>query len=375
MLKTILRYGFFALGLLLWALPARTQYVTNGSAANIGTNCYQLTSANNFLAGSVWYLNKVDISEPFELYCDIFLGCQDADGADGIAFVLQPISTSIGIAGEGLGVQGVVPSFIVEMDTWQNTNQNDPFEDHIAIMKNGVVNHASTNNLAGPVSILPGNANIEDCAYHKFRISWNPDSFLFKVYIDCNLRLSYTGDIVSQIFNGDPNVFWGFTSATGGFNNLQRFCLDYISFTEDLQDAAICRGESVQLSVGSGDSFSWTPATGLSSTTIASPIATPLNTTTYIATITDACLQQRKDTVTIVVQDSLTGNLLPDQARVCDNDTLFLGTLQPQLGSTFLWTGNDSSPQLAITQPGVYVLQQTNACSSLIDSIQILGQV
>ncbi|MDX1909628.1 MAG: gliding motility-associated C-terminal domain-containing protein [Bacteroidia bacterium] len=362
--------GALLAGLALWQ-PARAQYAVNGSAQQTSPNCYRLTNAVNFQSGSVWYLNLVDISKPYELYVDIMMGCNDG-GADGLAFVLQPISTSIGTAGEGIGYGGVNPSFAVEMDTWQNTNRNDPIYDHMAIMLDGIVDHFTPNNLAGPVPILASGGNAEDCQFHKFRMSWNPDSQLFRVYVDCNLRLSWSGNLVNDVFNGNPLVYWGFTSATGGFNNEHRFCLDYISFTEDLRDTAVCRGNSVQLFVGSGDVFSWSPATGLSSTTIANPIATPQQTTTYVATITDACGQVRRDTVTVVVQDTLQ-NVLGGPERVCDGQTITLDATTPF--STYLWEDGSTQPQLTVSQAGTYTVQVSNTCAPFVDSILVLGQV
>ncbi len=49
-------------------------------------------------------------------------------------------------------------------------------------------------------------------------------------------------------------------------------------------DTAVCRNASVQLSALGGSYYRWRPATALSDTTIANPIATPLQTTSYIVT-------------------------------------------------------------------------------------------
>jgi len=46
-------------------------------------------------------------------------------------------------------------------------------------------------------------------------------------------------------------------------------------------DTTICAGGSVQLNASGGLMYSWTPSTGLNSTTISNPLATPLTTTTY----------------------------------------------------------------------------------------------
>ena len=39
--------------------------------------------------------------------------------------------------------------------------------------------------------------------------------------------ISYTGDIVNNIFGGNPMVYWGLTAATGGANNVQQFRFNY----------------------------------------------------------------------------------------------------------------------------------------------------
>lgn len=51
-------------------------------------------------------------------------------------------------------------------------------------------------------------------------------------------------------------------------------------------DAAICVGSGVLLSASGGNSYSWSPSTGLNSTTNSSPFATPATTTTYVVTVT-----------------------------------------------------------------------------------------
>src|SRR4026209_985987 len=82
-------------------------YHVNGNAFQETCNCYTLTPDQLFKAGSMWNINKISLHEPFDFKFNIFLGCTDGDGADGIAFVLQPISTSIGAAGGGMGYDGV----------------------------------------------------------------------------------------------------------------------------------------------------------------------------------------------------------------------------------------------------------------------------
>ena len=197
----------------------------NGDAYKEDCNCYTLTPAVDNKSGSIWNINKIDLTQPFDYKFNIYLGCVDADGADGIVFVLQPISTSIGSLGGGIGYEGVSPSIGITIDTWQNSNNNDPSYDHIAIHKNGDINHTSPNNLAGPVTALAGKDNIEDCKWHTLRIIWNPATNTLQADIDGVERVKSNISIWWAPFSTEiPKVFWGFTAATGGSNNHQRIC-------------------------------------------------------------------------------------------------------------------------------------------------------
>lgn len=197
-------------------------YILNGSAIQNSCNCYTLTPAANTQSGSVWNANKINLSVPFDFVFNVFLGCTDANGADGMVFMLQPISTNVGTTGEGMGFQGISPSIGISLDTWQNTNLNDPVYDHISIQANGVVAHGS--DMAGPIQASPTNADIEDCQWHTLRVAWDPVTQRLSTYFDGTLRLDATRDLIGTVFNNDPMVYWGFSAGTGGSNNLQQFC-------------------------------------------------------------------------------------------------------------------------------------------------------
>jgi len=254
---------------MLSAIGSQAQYVVNGSATQLSCNCYRLTQAVGNQSGSVWNENMISLADSFDFTFDVFLGYNDA-GADGIAFVLQPISTSIGTAGGGLGYDGVSPSLAIEIDTYQNGW--DPPYDHVAIMGNGIVQHNNpAGNLAGPFPALPANANIEDGQEHLFRVFWDPLTQVMQVYMDGSLRLEYQADIVQNLFSNDPMVFWGFTGSTGGLNNEQRFCLSIIPRVE-VNAPQICAGDSVLVidssysALGSVVGWQWDFGNGQTST-------------------------------------------------------------------------------------------------------------
>ena len=220
-------------------------YYGNGNATQDNCNCYTLTNATNNQAGSVWNVNMIDLNDPFDFVFSVYLGIKDESGADGIAFVLQPISTQVGALGGGIGFSGVSPSVGVTIDTWQNNDNVDPAFDHIAIQKNGDLNHSSPNNLAGPVQALAGNPNIEDGSWHTLRVSWDPAGKVLKAFMDGVERVSATADLISGIFGGNPKVYWGFTASTGGANNVQRFCTSLEPNIKTLTNQETCFGKPV----------------------------------------------------------------------------------------------------------------------------------
>ncbi|MFT3912416.1 MAG: gliding motility-associated C-terminal domain-containing protein [Ferruginibacter sp.] len=203
--------------------PGQT-YTTNGNASQDDCHTYTLTNPQSTQSGSVWNNIKIDLTNSFTFLFDVYLGTIDATGADGMAFVLQPISTSIGVTGSGLGFGGVSPSIGVTLDTYQNSMpDSDPVYDHIAIQRNGVLDHLSTNNLAGPVQIINGVDNAEDGQWHKLKIVWDATTHTLEAWIDGSLRVTHTEDLVATTFSNDPLVYWGFTGSTGLYYNLQRF--------------------------------------------------------------------------------------------------------------------------------------------------------
>ena len=225
------RLFFFVWWLLVMLLPAfslsaqeANPYHLNGSASQNSCNCYTLTPDQLQMSGSVWNKTKIDLNQPFDFKFEVYLGCQDAPGADGIAFLLQPLSTEVGTTGEGLGFQGIEPSIAVAIDTWQNPIHDDPYYDNIAIHQDGNIENANTPKLlSGPVSVT-FDGDIEDCEWHTLRIIWDPVAQHIQAEVDGELRVQAHKDLIGEVFHGDPMVFWGFTGATGGSTNLQKVC-------------------------------------------------------------------------------------------------------------------------------------------------------
>lgn len=97
--------------------------------------------------------------------------------------------------------------------------------------------------------------------------------------------------------------------------------------------AAICIGASTNLNASGGVTYSWAPSTGLNSTIISNPIASPLSTTQYTVTVTDASGCSATDSVTVSVHALPLVNAGVDQS-ICINSS---ANLSATGGVTFSW--------------------------------------
>lgn len=188
--------------------------VTNGSAGQLPGGCYELTSATNNQAGTIWYPVPVDLSQDVTASFSLGLGSNDG-GADGASFVFQKAGTAaIGGLGTGHGVSGINPSVGVAFDTYGQSN------DEIFVWQNGNMNSV----IASRVCASPICDDIENGGSHTVQIQWTASTQTLDVYFGGLLRKSYTGDIVTNNFSGDPWVFVGIGAGTGGLNNQHTVC-------------------------------------------------------------------------------------------------------------------------------------------------------
>ena len=100
-------------------------------------------------------------------------------------------------------------------------------------------------------------------------------------------------------------------------------------------DTTICAGDSVRLTtISNASQFTWTPATGLNSTTIASPAASPFVPTTYVVTAQlGSCI--KKDSIRISINPSPTVSAGPDVTIVAGDITVLQGVSS---AGNYLWT-------------------------------------
>ncbi|WP_201568479.1 MULTISPECIES: Ig-like domain-containing protein, partial [unclassified Imperialibacter] len=219
-------------------------FATRGDASALSERCYLITQDQNNRFGRLWWNTKLDLTQPFRLDFIIFAGDKDGSGADGFGFVLQTDPRGFeatGRAGGGLGfgdyqfANKIIPSVAIEFDTWRNTEcpgtaGDDPAHDHTAVAYNGNICDPQTNELSTNKTprIHPTFDNIEDNSCYDYVILWQPNADgtqTIQMYVEEELRISHTANMITTVFGGVTNVNYGFTGSTGGARNEQTVCL------------------------------------------------------------------------------------------------------------------------------------------------------
>ncbi len=372
----LLSPAFLAWLLLAWLAGSggvRGQaYSLQGSAVAIGGDCYRITDGAPFQNGTIWYQQKIDVAASFELEFSMKFGNNDGSGADGMVFVLQTQgSKALGQGGQGIGFKGFSPSLGIEFDTYQNKDENDPAYDHIAVVRDGIVNHGGAFNLAGPVQTSATSPNVEDGAEHLVRINWIAPRKILEVYFDCEKRISTPIDL-SAIFGRQTSVYWGFTGATGDAYNEQIVCLKKDIVVQDT--FAICRGESLQLAARNSPdgSYAWSPAAALDNASIRNPTARPDRDQLFVVDYRDFCNQPTRDSIFVRVNPVPTFDLGPDRLICADSSSLLSPQkLDPASLLHYQWTTGDTTRTVRVSGSGTYGLAVRRGECTSRDSVQV----
>lgn len=102
-------------------------------------------------------------------------------------------------------------------------------------------------------------------------------------------------------------------------------------------DEDVCAGSTQQLQASGGASYQWSPATGLSNTAIANPVATVSETTTYTVSVTDANGCQGSDSMVVTLHELPTVSASAGDNTLCPGDT---ATIIAQGAQTYTWSPN-----------------------------------
>ena len=137
----------------------------------------------------------------------------------------------------------------------------------------------------------------------------------------------------------------------------------------------ICQGSSTTLTASGGGTYSWSPTAGLSSSTIANPVATPTDTVTYTVTVTNASGCSSTASVKVNVVQSAYANAGVNKT-ITQGESVTLNGTAAGTGITYYWTPTSylsgstilnptASPQSDIT----YTLHVVNTCGTATSTV------
>lgn len=146
----------------------------------------RLTRARVFERGAIWSNYKYDVTSNFE--AEIIFKIDNGNnnniddgsqpGADGLAFVIQNHDKNVmGRYGGGIGFEGIPNSIAIELDLFQNNENNygDPNGHHLAIFTNGIEENTSkhTSEDSELALALLENDLMVDGSTYKIKINFN----------------------------------------------------------------------------------------------------------------------------------------------------------------------------------------------------------
>jgi hypothetical protein len=103
--------------------------------------------------------------------------------------------------------------------------------------------------------------------------------------------------------------------------NLEDLAIKTINYFQDHivvgEDGEICEGSTFQLRAQGGNNYQWTTEDRVVISTLSSPVVKPVQSTRYFVTVTDANKCVRKDTVQVVVLDSVDAKWLHELKGSC----------------------------------------------------------
>lgn len=129
-------------------------------------------------------------------------------------------------------------------------------------------------------------------------------------------------------------------------------------------DQSMCNGASVQIGTSAvgGNTYSWSPSTGLSSSTLANPFSTVTNTTTYMLTVSNGtCSATDQILVTVKPLPNTALSVSPSNT-ICSGNSI---TLIASGATTYVWSPSGSGTTQTITPSNTItytITGTTNGC-------------
>ena len=214
-------------------------FVTVGSATTPSSTQIILTPNANNQVGAAMSKLRIDFSQDFTFNYDLNFGTNDANGADGIAFLFHndPAGQSVtGQAGGALGIGGIQNSIAIKFDTFDNSAWYTTASPGVPAIPSAeiaqdfavIFNPGSGfqpygayfgTNITAPVALNGG--NIETGGWFPVQVNWNAATKTLSYSFNGVTIQSLVRDIVANDLHGNYGYF-GFAASTGGYTNLQQ---------------------------------------------------------------------------------------------------------------------------------------------------------
>ncbi len=198
---------------------------------------------------------------------------------------------------------------------WQITNQNP--QEGVYCAKSGSISDNQSSELSITMNVL---ADDEISFFRK--VSSEDEWDFLRFYIDGVQKGEWSGEESwaeesYPVTSGNHTFKWAYEKDGSVSNGDDQAWVDYIVFpggsgsanplsvNASVSPSVICSGETAQLmayATGGNGSYDylWEPSSGLNDPTISNPVATPLETTTYTVTVSDASSSVSDDaTITV----------------------------------------------------------------------------
>ena len=339
---------------------------TNGAAAYVDDQCIWFEATPNFKSGTFWSPNQLDFTEDLDVIYRIDFGC--ADDIDGLAFVLQTTGAFAGNYTENLGVKGLAPSLVIEIDLYTNLEDSDPSFDHIAVMLDGSLDHASDEALLPPVALSDVSPVIDRCVNHWLRIEFDAKDKLMVVSFDCTEKLRFTisDDQISKL-----NLsHYGCTAGLGSSTAVIEVCPDFAERADTIRLNDYCPGDTITLASSSkGLAFEWRPVEAVfepfkSVTKLIAP-----SEGVFTLSIIDDCGQKTEE-IYILSTEAHYYQFSIDTV-LCSGEEITIDLSDQPFANQMRWSTGESATTLSIQNEGAYFLLGQDDLCLYSDTIQI----
>lgn len=136
----------------------------------------------------------------------------------------------------------------------------------------------------------------------------------------------------------------------------------------------LCKGDTAQLNASGGVSYQWFPSTGLSNSTIASPLSFTDSSINYKVLVNniEGCKDSAETSVTIFQKPQ---PFIGRDTAICIAEDLVLIATMPS-GSNYVWSTGAITQNITVSQPGTYsVLVKINGCNSPATDTMIVSNL